>query len=567
LGYRWIFRTIGDEKTVENLAATLKIPRSLSTVLSSRGITNENEGDLFFHPQLSKLYSPFLMDGMDIAVKRILLAIKRGEVIWIHGDYDVDGTTSTAMMYQFLQSIGAKVGFYIPDRLSEGYGFSVASVDHAIEFNSSLIITVDCGITSVDVIRYAKEKNLETIVCDHHEPAEVLPDAFAILDPLKPNCDYPFKYLSACGVAFKLIQALCDVVSSPEDAYSYLDYVAVASAADIVPLNDENRIMVHFGLRKLNENPRPGFKALVECAGLQLGNLTTSSIIFGLAPRINAAGRVGDARRAVQMMIQKLEINAYHIAQQLEQENRKRRTLDEYTFSEAEKVAQRYLLDNSAKSLVLHSAKWHAGVIGIVASRLVEKHNLPTVMLTSVDGLAKGSARSIKDFDIHSALKQCESFLVEFGGHKHAAGLAIEEKNIDEFRIAFEKVAKNYINDKMVEPEIIIDTELNLDELSPRFFEVLRLFSPFGHNNHKPIFFTKNVKTAAGVKIVGQNHLKFRAIQRNFVIDAIGYHLADKIQYVSGNKEFSIVYTLEENYFKGGMSPQIRIKDIRPSED
>lgn len=313
MGYRWIFRTIGDEKTVENLAATLKIPRSLSTVLSSRGITNENEGDLFFHPQLSKLYSPFLMDGMDIAVKRILLAIKRGEVIWIHGDYDVDGTTSTAMMYQFLQSIGAKVGFYIPDRLSEGYGFSVASVDHAIEFNSSLIITVDCGITSVDVIRYAKEKNIETIVCDHHEPAEVLPDAFAILDPLKPNCDYPFKYLSACGVAFKLIQALCDVVSSPEDAYSYLDYVAVASAADIVPLNDENRIMVHFGLRKLNENPRPGFKALVECAGLQLGNLTTSSIIFGLAPRINAAGRVGDARRAVQMMIQKIEINAYHI--------------------------------------------------------------------------------------------------------------------------------------------------------------------------------------------------------------------------------------------------------------
>jgi single-stranded-DNA-specific exonuclease len=563
LKYRWVFRETPDENAADTLVQELKIPRSLAKVLSSRGLQTAEDARQFFAPELDFLHDPFLMDGMERAVERIEQAIRDKELIWIHGDYDVDGTTSTAMTLQFLREIGARAEYYIPERMTEGYGLSNASVDKAVSLGATLLVAVDCGITSNDTIAYANSRGMEVIICDHHEPGDVLPDAYAILDPIKPGCPYPFKSLAACGVAFKLIQALCAVNGSPERAYSYLDYVAIASAADIVPLIGENRVLVHHGLEKLNMDPRPGFKSLVDCANLEFGNLTTSSIIFGLAPRINAAGRIGDAKRAVEMMIQQDVVAAYKIAQELEQENRTRRTIDEKTFAEAFAEAERFMASGTRRSLVLYSPDWHAGVIGIVASRLVEKFQIPVVMLTRMDGFAKGSARSIKEFDIHAALKHCEGYLHEFGGHKHAAGLTLPAENVDRFREALDEVAQMHVTDDMLVPEILIDAKLTLSELSPGFFDHLRRFAPFGFSNHKPVFYSQGVLSANGVKVVGNNHLKFRALQSNFVIDAIGFNLGDKLPIAASRRPFSLVFTLEENTYNGNTAPQIRIKDIR----
>lgn len=563
LNYRWVFREQPSEQIIHELAESLKIPKSLAYVLAARGIMYNGAASDFFSPDLSQLHDPFLMDGMDKAAERIIDAVHKGEKIWIHGDYDVDGTSSTAMMLEFLRSIGATAEYYIPDRMTEGYGFSINSIDHAIEAGTSLLITVDCGITSNESVEYAASKGLEVIVCDHHEPGDILPPALVILDPIKPNCPYPFKSLAACGVAFKLIQAISTNLGEPERAYSYLDYVAIASAADIVPLVGENRVLVHFGLQLLNSFPRPGLKSLIDCANLDFGNLTTSSIIFGLAPRINAAGRIGDAKRAVEMMIQKDEVLAYRIAQELEQENRKRRTIDEITYAQAFHAAEKFMNGSNRRSLVLHSSDWHAGVIGIVASRLVEKFHLPVVMLTTFDGYAKGSARSIKEFDIHSALKSCEHLLLEFGGHKHAAGLSLPVDNVPLLRDILDDVARKHINDDMLIPEILVDSQLSLSDLSPTFFDKLKQFAPFGFSNHKPVFYTHGVMSANGVKIVGNNHLKFRALQSNFIIDAIGFNLGDKYSIATSGKPFSLVYTLEENNYNGSTAPQIRIKDIR----
>lgn len=504
------------------------------------------------------------MDGMEVAVERIEAAIKAGETIWVHGDYDVDGTASTSMMLLFLREIGARVQYFIPDRQADGYGLSTTSINRAREAGATLIITVDCGITSVDAVRLAKSYGIDTIVCDHHEPGESQPEAVAILDPIKPGCSYPFKYLAACGVAYKLVQALSINRGESERANQYLDFVAVASAADIVPLVGENRVLVYAGLQLLNTWPRPGFKGLLDCADMTRNTLTTSSIIFGLAPRINAAGRVGSARRAVEMMIQSDDVAAFTIAQELERDNRTRRTLDEFTFDQAYREAEKYLSGSNRRSLVLHKPDWHAGVIGIVASRLVEKFHVPSIMLTTMDNYAKGSARSIKDFDLHSALKSCERFLLEFGGHKHAAGLALPEANIPAFREEFNSIASSAITDEMMVPELLIDAELQLNELSPRFLDVLKRFAPYGHHNPKPVFYSQNVVSANGVKIVGNNHLKFRALQSHFTIDAIGFNLGDKMALCRNGRPFSIAYTLEENNHNGSTMPQISIKDLRP---
>ncbi len=567
MNYRWVFRESPDDSIIQQLTDQLRVPKSLARVLASRGLHSETDARGFFTPELHALHDPFIMDGMEKAVSRIERAVKNKETIWIHGDYYVDGTSSTAMTLQFLREIGASAQYYIPDRMTEGYGLSEASINKARSVDATLLITVDCGITSNEVIDYANANGMEVLVCDHHEPGDTLPNAHAILDPIKPGCPYPFKSLAACGVAFKLIQAICANRGEPERAYAYLDYVAIASAADIVPLIGENRILVHYGLQLLNTFPRPGFKSLIDCANLDWGNLTTSSVIFGLAPRINAAGRIGDAKRAVEMMIQSDEVAAYHIAQELEQENRKRRTLDEFTFDQAFRVAEKLLEGGKRRSLVLHSRDWHAGVIGIVASRLVEKYHLPTVMLTTVDGYAKGSARSIKEFDIHSALKQCEFLLHEFGGHKHAAGLSLPEENVDTLREMLDDVARQQITDDMLVPEILIDAPLPLNELSPTFFDKLKRFAPFGFSNHKPVFVTEGVVSANGVKIVGNNHLKFRALQSNFIIDAIGFNLGNKMGIATSGKPFSVVYTLEENTYNGNTAPQLRIKDIKPDTD
>ncbi len=564
LNYRWTFRQYNDDETVHNLAKSLNIPKSLAYVLATRGLESKIEAEKFLKPSLDDLHDPFIMEDMEKAVSRILVAIQKQELIWIHGDYDVDGTASTSMIYQFLNSIGGRVDYYIPDRFEDGYGLSNKSIDLALAKKTKILLTVDVGITSYEQLDYAVLKGLDTIICDHHEPGEQIPNAYAILDPLKPGCPYPFKSLAACGVAFKLIQGISKTLGIEEKSYEYLDYVAISSAADMVPLRGENRIMVYYGLKQLNSSPRPGLHGLIHCTGLRLGKITASNIVYAVAPLINAAGRLGDAKRSVEMMLQQDENAAFRIAQILEDENRKRRLLDQKAFEEAIPQAQKFISENSPHSLVIYGKNWHAGVIGIVASRLVDKFNLPSVLLTNIDGIAKGSARSVNDFDVHTAMKKCEDLLLEFGGHKHAAGLSLKVENIEEFRRRFDELAREAISVDMLAPEIVIDSELQFNELSPNFFHSLSKFAPYGFANNKPIFLTNGVKSVNGLKVVGNNNIKFRAIQNNFVIDAIGQNLASKINLCTNGKKFSMVYNLELTSLHGAKTPQIIIKDIKP---
>lgn len=563
LNNRWTFRQLPDENTIQKLVKSLKIPRSLVNVLAARGIRTESEAKRFFKPDMRDIHDPFLMYGMDTGVDRIIQAIDKKELIWIHGDYDVDGTASTALMLEFLREVGGRAEYHIPNRFHEGYGLSRFSIDKAKSKGASLLITVDVGITSYDPLEYAKEQGMDAIVCDHHEPGEKMPEALVIIDPMQKHCQYPFKHLSACGVAFKVIQAIAQKLNCEDKAFKYLDLVAVASAADMVPLVGENRTLAYYGLEILNNNPRAGFKGLIDCTQLKFGSITTSNIVYSVAPLINAAGRLGDAKRSVEMMIRKDEIEAFRIAQKLEHENRRRRAFDEQTFEEALPMAEKVISESGARALVLHSPNWHAGVIGIVASRLVDRFNMPTVLMTTIDKIARGSARSINSFDIHNALKLCGHLLIEYGGHKHAAGLSMDEKKVPEFQESFNKIADYEISQDMLIPEILIDAELKLNELSPKFLDVLNKFSPYGFENYKPVFYSKGVTSVNGVKIVGNNHLKFRAYQSHFVIDAIGYNLADKIDVCNAGKPFSIVYNLEENSFNGHPTIQLRIKDLR----
>ncbi len=570
--YIWKLRGKPQESIVKTIAEAFKIPRGLAKVLAARGLDNPKKVQDFFYPSLDNLYDPFLLKDMDKAVARILDAIKKKELICIHGDYDVDGTTSTSMLIEFLRTLDASVIYHIPDRFQEGYGIVSQTVKQMKELGVSLIITVDVGITSVDAINYAKEIGIDTIICDHHEPGPELPNAFAILDPLLPDSNYPFKHLAACGVVFKLIQAISKTLNQEEAAFQYLDYVAIASAADMVPLIDENRILSHFGLKLLNEKPRPGIKGLMYCTNLKPGNLTTFNIIYSLAPLINAAGRLGSASRSVEMMIQNDEIAAFQMAQQLEQDNRLRRFYDEKTFDEAVPMAEKFLAAKERRCLILHKDDWHAGVIGIVASRLVDKFHLPTILLTTMYNLAKGSARSILNFDIHSALKECTHLLVEFGGHKHAAGLSLELDKLEEFIECFDAVAQKHITKEMLTPELIIDAEISLSELSPKFFQFLQKFAPFGFENNKPTFLAKGIFSKNGLKMYGANNFRFRAIQPIninggnifFEIDAVGQNLGEKIKYINSNKPFSIVFILEEISAGVQTQYQLRVKDILP---
>lgn len=563
MNFRWVFRQHINEDTVNELTQTLRIPVVLARVLVGRGLTTSQDVEEFFNPSLDQLYDPFSMDGMEAAVTRLSQALANNELVWIHGDYDVDGTSSAAMMLHFLHTIGVQARYFIPDR-SVGFGFTQQSVNLAHEAGAKLIITVDIGVTAVDSVAYAKDLGIDVIVCDHHEPAEELPNANAILDPIKPGCTYAYKSLCGCGVAFKLVQGMAQRLGKPELALKYLDLVAIASAADIVPLTGENRIFSSFGLSKLNTNPLPGIKGLIDCAGIKLGEINNSSIVFAMAPRINAAGRLGDPARAVEMMIQDDEVMSFRIAQELEQDNRRRRAIDEVTYEHAEAVAAKSLVDGARRSLVVHDNDWHAGVIGIVASRLVERFHVPTIMLTTIDGIAKGSARSIREFDIHNALKQCEDLLIEYGGHKHAAGLSLRVANIPELARRFDVIAQEALTTEMLTPDLTIDAELSLSDLTPSFFKLLAKFAPYGHGNPRPLFYSRDVVSANGVKIVGNNHLKFRALQNNFAIDAIGFNLGHRHADCSNGRVFSLVYTLEESVYHGQTTPQLRIRDIRP---
>lgn len=596
--YRWRLPETNpeDDNVIRNLSQSINVPESIAAILVSRGVTTFDEARDFFRPSLEQLHSPYLLKDMRRAVERIRAAVDAGELIGVYGDYDVDGTTSTAMMTLYLRSIGAIVASHTPDRFTEGYGLTIPSVERlfgSTEKPVSLLISIDCGITAVDTVSYIQNKGIDVIICDHHEPGDTLPSAYASLNPLIPGCEYPFKHLCGCGVAFKLIQALAESYNQKEAAYEYLDFVAMASSADIVSLRDENRIMVHFGLKKINENPKPGIKALMIGAGLKLGKITTTQIVFGIAPRINAAGRLGDGARSVDLLMASSDAEAQRIAAILEGENLNRRKIDEEAFQEACVLVDNYLNKENDRIIVLHNGSWHAGVIGIVASRLVERYHLPVVLMTTVDGVAKGSARSIMGFDIHSALKQCEHMLVTFGGHKYAAGVSIQIERVLEFRKAMNDVARANIEKEMLTPELAVDTAIDISSLTPRYFAIIRQLAPFGPDNHRPLFYAKDLQVVGYPRTVGKttSHLKcnirsqvklsiqndtMRTMAPNNIpftvggaaIDAIGFGLGDRLDELyskSGGlkEELEIIFSLDENDYNGNVTPQLVLRDFR----
>lgn len=566
-----------DSALVEMLAKEINVPETLSRVLCNRGITSYAKAKEFFRPQLADLHDPFLMDGMEQAVDRAVKAVEAHERIMVFGDYDVDGTTSAAMLTLYFKRLGLETMYYIPDRIKEGYGVSNLAIDKAKEHGVTLLITIDCGITAIDQIEYAKSLGIEVIICDHHEPLDRLPNAVAVLDPLKPMCQYPFKSLCGCGVGFKFIQGISSRLHhETEDAIAndYIDFVTIATAADIVPMVGENRIFTKIGLERINAMPRPGIRALIENSGLQLGKTNTGQIVFVLAPRINAVGRMGDASRAVELLMSLDEATTQQLAQVLEDENRTRRKIDEDTFFQAQQIVESYLHADSDSAIVLHHEAWHPGVIGIVASRLVEKYYRPTIMMTTVDGIAKGSARSISGFDIHAALKRVEDKLLQFGGHKYAAGLSVALDRVDEFREAFNIVVEELMTENIRTPEILIDSEITLGEITPRFLRILKEFAPFGPSNMRPVFLARGVEAVGSPKVVGKDHLKFKVRQHRNLLDAIGFGLGSSIDKIrtSGNK-LDIVFSIDEYEWQSPQAPkngrgaesfpQLKVKDIK----
>lgn len=566
---RWNLREAPDESKILALSDSLNISNILSSLLINRGISNFFEAKAFFRPSLDILHDPYLMNGMHEASQRVMNALTSREKICVYGDYDVDGTCSAAVMYLFLKEMGANVETYIPNRLTEGYGVSIQSIDYLHNRGINLIITVDCGITAVDEVAHANKLGIDTIVCDHHQPKEILPEALAILDPIKPGCNYPFKHLSGAGVAFKLARAVAYKIGKKELPLKYLDLVALAGAADIVPLIDENRVLVKEGLDIINTNPRPGIAALIKSAKLEPGNLSAGQVVFTIAPRINAVGRLGDANRAVELFTTNDFDKAFELAQVLEDENTERRKIDEVTFSHAMNLVETCFNFDDDLAIVLHDDNWHPGVIGIVASRLVEKFNRPAVMLTTIDGVAKGSARSIPGFNIYDALLSCDDILLQFGGHAAAAGLAIEISNLDEFKLRFNTILKKTINSEDIIPEIMIDAKLSFSEISPKFLRILDQFAPYGPGNMRPVFLSENVSFVHPPRIVGTNHIitSFKQNGHDKVFDAIGFNLGQFVPLIAREKHVAdIVYTIESIQKEGKTYPQIRIKDMRIKE-
>lgn len=564
--FRWVYATPEREESVEELKQQLNIPEKIAHLLSLRGIDSFERARGFFRPGIEHLHDPFLMKDMKLATQRLCKAIRGSQTVLVYGDYDVDGTTATSIVYTFLKSFGLNVEYYIPHRFKEGYGINPDGINYAIEINADLIVSVDCGITAIEEAKYAKENGIDLIICDHHNVGDHLPDAVAVLDPKRPDCGYPFDGLSGAGVGFKLVQGtITELGLSQTLAYKYLDLVAVSIASDIVPIVDENRILMREGLAMLNSNPRVGFRELFRLIKIQVGTITTSSIVFSIGPRINAAGRMGDATIAVELMISTDETKASKYAKELETVNLKRRTTDTRTMDEAvEKIENDFNMDELS-SMVLHDPGWHLGVIGIVASRLVDAYYRPAIMLSTVEGKIKGSARSIKGFNIYDALKKCDDLLEQFGGHEFAAGLTMDESNLEEFRERMDQIAFRYLKENDFSPEIVVDSNLNLQDVNIRFWKLLSQFEPFGPGNLRPTFVSENVCIEGVPSIVGNGHLKMKVRQENSeVFDAIGFNMHEYMpQLIDCSKnKIDVAYVLEENYWNGRRSIQMRLKDI-----
>jgi len=563
---RWELKEQGNTAIVERLSAELSIDKILSNLLAQRSITSFDEAKYFFRPSLENLYNPFLMKDMDKAVTRIQQAIQKNENILVYGDYDVDGTTAVALVYSFLTSIYTNISYYIPDRYTEGYGISFQGIDFASDNDFSLVIALDCGIKANEKINYANEKGIDFIICDHHLPGDELPEALAVLDPKRSDCDYPFKELSGCGVGFKLVQAFAQKNNIPfQNLLQYLDLLVCSIASDIVPIVDENRILAFYGLEKINKNPRAGIKAILELSALKK-NMTISDVVFILGPRINAAGRIASGKNAVELLISDTIENAKTSGQLLNKNNLERKTLDTEITQHALSIIESDEILINKKTTVLFHPEWHKGVVGIVASRLIEKYYRPTILLTQSNGKATGSARSVKDYDVYSAIEKCSDLLEQFGGHKAAAGLTMKVENIELFTERFEKIVSETIEDYMLIPSIEIDAEINLSDITPKFFRVLKQFAPFGPGNMSPVFITRKIKDKGYAKMVGANHLKLEIVSPNDYkqsFSAIAFHQAEHFEKIKSGNAFDICYSIEENQWNGEVSLQLNIKDIR----
>ena len=549
-----------DTKQVKQLAEELGVNEIVAHLLLLRGITNYEDAKKFFRPQISHLHNPFLMKGMQDAVDRIELALKKGEKILIYGDYDVDGTTSVSMMFCFLSRFTDKIGYYIPDRYDEGYGISFKGIDFAQTEEYSLIIALDCGIRAVKQIEYASVKEIDFIICDHHTPGVNIPRAISILNPKQEDCNYPFKELSGCGVGFKLIQAISEKRDIDfNEIGEYLDLLAVSIGADIVEMRDENRVLAFFGMKIINQSPRSGLKALIEKSG-KTGVLSISDVVFGIAPRINAAGRIDHGKRAVQILVESNLDKARELSEGIENHNIERKELDQNITKEALEM-----IDENKKSTVVYSKSWHKGVVGIVASRLIEKHYKPTIVLSEKDGELTGSARSVKGFNLYDALLKCEHLLEKFGGHKYAAGLTVKKQNLDSFIKEFEKVVAATITKDQLVAEIEVDMQIELDEVNDKLYRIIKQFAPFGPMNRTPNFITKLVTDSGKGRKVGEDktHLRLTLNNSNKDLVSIGFGMGEDFDKITENKPFDICYSIDENTWKGQTSLQLRLKGIK----
>ena len=562
---RWTLKARPQTNKIEALQKALGVDTVTATLLLQRNIETYDDAKRFFRPSLKHLHDPFLMKDMANAVSRIEKAITNNENIMVYGDYDVDGTTSVALMASYLKTKHDLVHTYIPDRYNEGYGISYKGIDFALENNFSLIIALDCGIKAIEKVAYAKTLGVDFIICDHHRPGDEIPNAVAVLDPKQIDCEYPYKELCGCGVGFKLIQALAvKEGKTPKDLIQYLDLVATAIGADIVPIDGENRVLAYFGLQVINTNPRAGIKAIL--SQIKKNTLTITDVVFGVAPRINAAGRMKHGNYAVALLMEDDESLANKFAEAINDYNLDRREIDKQITEEALHQIKTQKEEARITTVVYHK-NWHKGVIGIVASRLIETYYRPTLVFTKSGNMLAASARSVSGFDVYNALESCSEHIEQFGGHKYAAGLTLKEENYELFKQAFEDEVAKTIDKKLLTPEIKIDSKIELDDITPKFYRILKQFEPFGPNNMTPVFITENLKDTGSGKTVGVdgNHLRLTARQRNstnkFV--GIGFNMGCKFDVISKNKTFEAVYSIDENIWRDTVSLQLKLKDLK----
>jgi len=569
---KWLLKSVPAAEEIERLKQELHVDSIVATLLLQKGITTKPEAESFLRPKMEEIHDPFEMKDMKEAIERINQAISSNEKILLFGDYDVDGTTAVALVYLSLIPYYQSISFYIPDRYTEGYGISKQGIDFAIQEGYSLIIALDCGIKSIDLVDYAKQNSVDFIICDHHQPGPIIPDCI-VLDPKRLDCPYPFKELCGCGVGFKVMQALYTTNKWEEETlFNQLDLVAISIGADIVPVIGENRILAYHGMKKLNENPRVAFQELITLAKKNFP-LTLTDVVFIIAPRINAAGRLRSGKYAVELMISTNRTEMNQLAQDIHLDNQNRRILDQEITQEALKIIELDSNSSIKKSTVVYQPHWHKGVVGIVASRLIETHYKPTIVLTKSNGLITGSARSIEDFDLYEAIDACSHLLEQFGGHKHAAGLTLKEENLQKFVVLFEEVTQEKLQNKTIYPTQIIDAEIAFNELFlpnenrlkiPRFKKIIDHFEPFGPGNMKPVFVSENVYTK-NLRLLNDAHLKLTVVQPNhdLAMEAIGFNMADKEILVADGLPFQLAYTLETNAFREKETLQLNLKDIR----